>query len=74
VADQYRRPCVDASAFLGWKNREVINGVDRYAIFQHIWELAESRQFKLYTSAITFAEVYKLRQSGFSHLQLWWTY
>jgi predicted nucleic acid-binding protein len=39
----------------------VIGGVDRYVIFQHIWELAEAGQFKLYTSAITFAEVYKLR-------------
>jgi predicted nucleic acid-binding protein len=46
---------------LGWKNREVTSGVDRYRIFQHIWELAESGQIKLYTSAITFAEVYKLR-------------
>lgn len=64
MADQYRKPYVDSSVFLGWKNRETINGIDRYAVFQHIWELAEARQFKIYTSAITFAEVYKLRHQA----------
>lgn len=61
MADQYRRPYIDSSLFLGWKNRELVNGQDRYLIFQHIWEFAVANEFKLFTSAITFAEVYKLR-------------
>jgi len=61
VADQYQRPYVDASVFLGWKNREVINGKDSHAIFQHIWENAEGGLYKIYTSPLTIAEVFKLR-------------
>jgi predicted nucleic acid-binding protein len=64
VADQYQRPYIDTSVFLGWKNHEVINGVDRYAVFQHIWEDAEAGMFKLYTAPLTFAETYKLRHQS----------
>ena len=58
---KYLKPYIDSSVWLGWKNREIVKGVDRYAIFQTIWEAAQRGEFKLYTSAMTFAEVYKLR-------------
>jgi predicted nucleic acid-binding protein len=64
VADQYQRPYIDTSVFLGWKNHEVINGVDRYAIFQHIWEDAQAGMFKIFTSPLTFAETFKLRHQS----------
>lgn len=58
---RYLKPYIDASVWLGWKNQETRNGVDRYAVFQSVWEAAERGEFKLYTSALTFAEIYKLR-------------
>jgi predicted nucleic acid-binding protein len=42
----------------------MINGIDRYDVFQHIWQLAEANEFKIYTSALTFAEIYKLRHQS----------
>jgi predicted nucleic acid-binding protein len=67
VADQYQRPYIDTSVFLGWKNREVINGTDRYAIFQHIWQKAEAGEFKIFISPLVIAETFKLRHQ--SHTQ-----
>jgi predicted nucleic acid-binding protein len=61
---KYQRPYIDSSVWLGWKNREVINNVDRYAVFQTIWEAAERGEFKLYTSTYTFTEIYKLRHQA----------
>ncbi len=61
---RYLKPYIDSSVWLGWKNREMVKGVDRYAIFQSIWEAARRGDFKLYTSTMTFAEVYKLRHQA----------
>lgn len=69
MADQYQRPYIDTSVFLGWKNHEVINGKDRYAIFQHIWQKAEAGEFKIYTSPLAIAETFKLRHTNVQPLQ-----
>lgn len=58
---KYQKPYIDSSVWLGWKNQETRNGVDRYAVFQSIWEAAQRGEFKLYTSALTFTEIFKLR-------------
>ncbi len=60
------RPYIDSSVWLGWKNREIVNGVDRFSVFQSIWEAAQRGEFKLFISAMTFAEVYKLRHESFT--------
>lgn len=56
---QYNKPYIDSSVLLGWINAEVCHGVDRKAVFQHIWDQGEKGAFKLYTSAWTIAEVHK---------------
>jgi predicted nucleic acid-binding protein len=61
VADQYERPYLDSSVFLGWIKGEVVNGIDRGAIGAHILTMAGNGLYRIYTSAITLAEVHKLR-------------
>jgi predicted nucleic acid-binding protein len=61
VAEQYRRPYLDSSVFLSWLKGEVIVGIDRGAVGHHLMALAERGIFPIVTSALTLAEVHKLR-------------
>ena len=64
MAEQYQKPYLDSSVFIAWLKGETVKGVDRGAIADHILTLAEDGQFKIHTSAITLAEVHKLRTSA----------
>ena len=57
----YRNPYLDSSVFIGWIKREVIGGVDRGAIGEHILTQAENEQHPIVISTWTFAEVHKKR-------------
>ena len=59
MADQYQNPYVDSSVFIAWIKGEVVNGVDRKDIADHILGLAEKGTFKINISALTLAEVQK---------------
>jgi len=59
VADQYQNPYLDSSVFIAWIKGEVVNGVDRKDIADHILGLAEKGYFKINISALTLAEVHK---------------
>lgn len=63
MGDQYIKPYLDSSVFLGWvKNPpEIIDNVNRQEVGRYILKLAEQGKFKIYTSTLTIAEVYKLR-------------
>jgi predicted nucleic acid-binding protein len=61
VAEQYQRPYVESSVFIGHIKNEVIDGIDRGRIAQHIFALTVRGSFKLFTSSITLAEVHKPR-------------
>lgn len=61
MAEQYLRPYLDSSVFLSWIKGEIVNGIDRRAIADHVLSLAGEGSFKIYTSALTLAEVHKLR-------------
>jgi len=61
VAEQYKKPYFDASAFLAWIKKEEPNGIKRWENVGHILTLAEKGQFHIFTSTITLAEVHKLR-------------
>jgi len=61
MADQYRKPYLDSSVFIDWIKGEVRGEVNRGEIAAHILSLAERGEFDIYTSAITLAEVHKLR-------------
>ena len=61
AAEQYKRPYIDTSVFLGWANKETRKGVDRAAVFDHIWKMAQSGVYRLHTSTLTWAEMFKLR-------------
>lgn len=63
----YTRPYLDASVFIAWIQNEVVervrNGVretvNRVDIAQHVLTLAEHGHYTIYTSTITYAEVFK---------------
>jgi predicted nucleic acid-binding protein len=57
VAEQYQKPYLDSNVFIAWITGEA----DRHAVADHILNLAERGVFKIYTSALTLAEVHKLR-------------
>jgi hypothetical protein len=61
VTDQYKNPYLDSSVFIAWIKGEVVNGVDRQDIADHILGLAEKGSFKINISALTLAEVHKKR-------------
>ena len=63
MADQYRKPYFDSSAFIAWIKGEVQGDVNRRAIVDHILRLAEHGTFQIFTSTLTLAEVHK-RRSG----------
>ncbi len=47
--------------FLAWLKGEVIKGIDRGTVGRHLVALAERGAFPIVTSALTLAEVHKLR-------------
>jgi predicted nucleic acid-binding protein len=57
----YHKPYLDSSVFIAWIKGEQIGGVDRKAIVEHILSVAQQGKFKIYTSALTLAEVHKKR-------------
>ena len=61
MADQYQKPYLDSSVFIAWLKGEEVKGVSRQEVADHILTQAENGQFKIHTSAITLAEVHKLR-------------
>ncbi len=61
MVDQYERPYLDSSVFVAWINNEVVRGIDRRAVADHILNLAERGAFRIHTSTLTLAEVHKLR-------------
>ena len=64
MADQYVAPYLDSNVWLGWIKGETVRGIDRAEIADHILSMAEPprRLFRIYTSTLTLAEVYKLRR------------
>lgn len=63
MSDQYKNPYFDSSVFIAWIKDEVVNGVDRKEIADHILRHAEKKSFKINISALTLAEVHKKRGS-----------
>lgn len=63
IAQQrYERPYLDSNVLIAWKKGEVIDGVDRFAIAQHILlQAEEGRAYRITISALTLAEVYKVK-------------
>ena len=57
----YRNPYLDSSVFIGWIKGEVIGGVDRGIIAEHVLTQAENGQHPIVISAWTLAEVHKKR-------------
>ncbi len=64
MADQYTKPYLDSSVFIGWLKGEVSNGVDRKKIAEHILIRAGNGDFMIHISALTLAEVHKKRGHG----------
>lgn len=61
MADEYQRPYLDSNVFVAWIKGEVADGIDRREVADYILSLAEQGAFKVYVSALTLAEVHKLR-------------
>jgi predicted nucleic acid-binding protein len=59
VPDQYQRPYLDSSVFIGWLWDETRNGINRKEVATHIFKLAERGVFRIYVCAFTMAEVHK---------------
>lgn len=58
--EKYIAPYVDSSVFIAWINKEVVDGVDRFAIADHVIKNAERGEYLIYISALTLSEVHKL--------------
>jgi predicted nucleic acid-binding protein len=63
LVEQYQRPYLDSGVFIAWITGEVIKGVNRAEIAQHILILAQQGAFPIVTSSATLAEVHKERGS-----------
>ncbi len=61
MAEEYTKPYLDSSVFIGWIKGEVIKGTDRGKMGKHILSLAQEGKFSIYTSTLTLAEVHKKR-------------
>jgi predicted nucleic acid-binding protein len=61
MTDQYERPYFDSSIFIAWIKGEVIGGIDRKAVANHNFTLASRGAFKIFTSAVTLAEVHRIK-------------
>lgn len=60
ATDCYIAPYVDSSVFIAWINKEVVEGVDRFAIADSVVKNAERGKYLIYISALTLSEVHKL--------------
>ncbi len=59
---RYVKPYLDSNVFIAWKKGEVVNGVNRAAIAEHILLQAEEQSlYHVTISALTIAEVYKVK-------------
>lgn len=63
TAEQYRYPYLDSSVFIAWLKGEIVDGIDRKRIAEHILRAAERGVYRLCISALTIAEVHKKRGS-----------
>lgn len=61
MADVYKKPYLDSSVFIAWLKSEVVEGIERGNVADHILSLAEHGDFSIYTSTLTLAEVHKLK-------------
>lgn len=61
MAEQYQKPYLESSVWLGWIKGEGVDGLDRGEIAKRILDQAQAGAFKVYTSTLTLAEVHKLR-------------
>jgi len=69
VADEYTRPYLDSSVFIAWLRGEThTNGVNRKAIADHILDEAKAGKYPIIISALTFAEVHKVKGDNKPHL------
>ena len=71
MADPYKKPYFDSDVFIGWIKNEVCSEIGpdgkeiiikRGEIALHLLTLAEHRVFPIVISALTFAEVHKLKK------------
>ena len=62
MTEQYTNPYLDSSVFIGWLKGEVVNGIDRKRIAEHILTRAANGDFLVHISALTLAEVHKKRE------------
>ena len=68
MGDKYIKPYLDASVFIAWLRGEVIDTVDRAKIVEHILGDAQNGEHQIIISALTFAEVHKVKGDGKPHL------
>jgi len=69
VADDYAKPYLDSSVFIAWLRGEVsTNGVNRKEIVDQILDDASNGKHPIIISALTFAEVHKVKGDGRPHL------
>lgn len=64
MADDYVRPYLDSSVFIAWLRGEA----KRHEIVAHILDEAQKGKYPIIISALTFAEVHKVKGDGKSHL------
>jgi Predicted nucleic acid-binding protein, contains PIN domain len=60
ATESYIAPYVDSSVFIAWIHKEVVDGVDRFAIADSVVKNAERGDYLIYVSALTLSEVHKL--------------
>ncbi|MGH2370122.1 MAG: type II toxin-antitoxin system VapC family toxin [Chloroflexota bacterium] len=63
-AGGYRRPYLESSVIIAWIKGEVCDGVDRADVVDHILYQAQRGAYRIYTSALTLAEVLHRRGSA----------
>jgi predicted nucleic acid-binding protein len=68
MADEYTKPYLDSSVFIAWLRGEVKDGVDRHKIANHVLEEAQRGKYQIVISALTFAEVHKVKGDSKTHL------
>lgn len=61
---EYKKPYLDSSVFIGWVKAEVVEGIERGRIAECILSSAEKGDFFVYTSALTLAEVHKMKHGS----------
>ncbi len=63
MADQYRKPYLESSVFISWIKGEIVNGVDRKSIVEHVLNSAKNAAYYVFISPVVLAEVHKRRGS-----------